>query len=301
MYTSGMQLHPRFISNIQNTYANEGAVWLSQLPAQIAELTNRWQIQFIQPLSDLSYNFVALVRYRANNAILKIAPPAHQLFREAECLKHFSSSAPLIYAQSETPNALLMEKLDPGASLKKLVLANQDEIATRLICQIILSLPKQAMTEAHFPHLATLPTALFNLEHHFDAKLLAQAQTWFRDLTSVSPQDVLLHGDLHHDNILQHGAHWKIIDPHGYRGDPAAEVGAMIRNPLDYLHHHAEMQKIVARRLSIMKEMLPFDPQKIKAWAFCMTVLSAAWNIEDQTSTTEFEATVANAINQTKF
>jgi len=81
-------------------------------------------------------------------------------------------------------------------------------------------------------------------------------------------------------------------------GDPAAEVGAMIRNPFDCFPANQPLQKIITRRLHILRDELPFDAQKIKAWAFCMTVLSAAWKVGEQSSTVVREAAIASAINQ---
>jgi streptomycin 6-kinase len=39
--------------------------------------------------------------------------------------------------------------------------------------------------------------------------------------------------------------------------------------------------------LQILAEMLPFDPERIKAWAFCMTALSAAWDVEGHAKISE--------------
>lgn len=44
--------------------------------------------------------------------------------------------------------------------------------------------------------------------------------------------------DLHHDNILQNGHAWVVIDLKGVIGEPAYEVSAFIRSPIPELLHH---------------------------------------------------------------
>lgn len=52
----------------------------------------------------------------------------------------------------------------------------------------------------------------------------------------------MLHVDLHHDNILQNGNEWLVIDPKGVVGEPAYEVAAFIHNPMPELLTHADAQ-----------------------------------------------------------
>ncbi len=39
------------------------------------------------------------------------------------------------------------------------------------------------------------------------------------DLLKSTTKEVLLHGDLHHDNILKNGDSWLVIDPKEFIGD----------------------------------------------------------------------------------
>ncbi len=88
---------------------------------------------------------------------------------------------------------------------------------------------------------------------------------------------MLLHGDLHHDNILAaERAPWLALDPKGVAGEPAYEVGALMRNP------RPQPAEVLARRASILAEVLDIDRQRILGWSFAQAVLSAWWNIEDQ-------------------
>lgn len=297
-----MQLNSTFISNVHDIYGETGDAWLRDLPNRIQHLSTLWNFRLVNPMPDLSYHFVGLVEMNstAQTAVIKMAPETGSLVAEMRWLNCIDKGVPGIHASDEVLNAYLMERLEPGHSLKKLVRAGDDDGATRIICQTIRNLQSQHHSDYTFPHLSEVSKILPLLKGNFDAKLLAQAQDLFYDLTLDRSHDIVLHGDLHHDNILFSGSEWKAIDPHGYMGDPAAEVGTMIYNALDCFPTHQPLSKIVERRLKIMGEELPFDARRIKSWAFCITVLSGAWSFEDHATVPGYILEVATAIDLTK-
>jgi streptomycin 6-kinase len=295
-----MQLNPTFVSNIRDIYGKAGESWLKDLPTQLQQLAAKWNLRLLEAMPDLSYNFVGLAEIRSTGeiAIIKIAPVGEYIAVEARWLRCFNKGVPKLYQHDEEQHALLMERLEPGNSLKTLVRTGHDDSATRIICQTIRDLQSQQQKQFVFKHLSELSGSLSLLKGHFDGKILSKAESWFRELTTDRTQDVVLHGDLHHDNILASGTTWKAIDPHGYIGDPTFEVGMMIYNPLDCFPNDHSIAQTVKRRLKILAEELPFDSQRIKAWAFCMTVLSAAWTFEGHAKVPEFAVKIASAIDQ---
>lgn len=296
-----MQLNPTFHSNIHDIYGDAGKDWIKKLPALIAQLSEQWHFELIHPMDNLSYNFVGSVKMQSNNntAILKMAFENSRLNTEVEWLKCMSHCVPAVYEHNEKLSAFLMEHIIPGLSLKSQMKTLKDDQATIIICKAILDLQTQQHSNTHFKHLSELAKSLTVLDKIYDKKLLDHAKSLFHDLTIDRSQDIILHGDLHHENIISSGNDWKVIDPHGYRGDPAAEVGAMIRNPWDCFPTEHSLSKTIQRRLDIMSAQLPFDPQKIKAWAFCMTVLSAAWTVENHPNAkaTDLDMDAAEALS----
>ena len=64
--------------------------------------------------------------------------------------------------------------------------------------------------------------------------LLDPAQRIYADLVRRSAMPALLHGDLHHYNVLSDRARgWCAIDPKGVVGELEYELGAALRNPID--------------------------------------------------------------------
>lgn len=85
---------------------------------------------------------------------------------------------------------------------------------------------------------------------------------------------MLLHRDLHHDNILKHGNEWKVIDPKEVIGDPVYEVAAFIRNPMPELltldtTTHTQMFHL---RMMKFAQILAFPAQRILDWCFVQAV-----------------------------
>ena len=296
-----MKLNSEFVSNISDIYGELGKTWLKDLPIHIERICIQWNVQFVKPIPDLSYNFVGIVKIHSGvDAILKMAPVKEHIASEAHWLHCFTSGVATLYEYNELENAILMEQLKPGQSLKSLVKEGKDDDATRIICRTIKNIQSHQIESFAFKHLSEMAYGFDLLIGHIDERLISKAKTLFHEHTNDRKNDVVLHGDLHHDNILSSGDDWKAIDPHGYVGDPVFEVGPMIYNPLDgSFPKDKSLSEIVKRRIAILQEELPFDPQRIKDWTFCMALLSAAWTIEGHGNLPEHVIEVAKVIDGT--
>lgn len=302
MQTIFQNLNSTFVSNIRDLYGDEGEAWINDLLSHLTQLSAKWNFRFLKVMPNLTYNFVGLVEVIATGerAIIKMGPRHKNIGTEVQWLQCFNKGVPRIYWHDDEHHAFLMECLEPGNSLKTLVKVGQDDSATRLLCHTIRDLQSHQQNKSDFPHLSELAGSLSLLKNHLDDGILSKAESLFHELTTGRVKDVVLHGDLHHDNVLSSGAMWKVIDPHGYVGDPAFEAGAMIYNPCDYFPKERSLSQIVERRLKIIVEELPFDPKRIKAWSYCRTVLSIAWTFEDHGTLPAFEIEIVSAIDQAK-
>ncbi|MCP4419749.1 MAG: phosphotransferase, partial [Chloroflexi bacterium] len=126
----------------------------------------------------------------------------------------------------------------------------------------------------------------------FNTKLVETAESLFADLLASMDTPVLLHGDLHHFNILSSGAGWLAIDPKGITGEPAYEVGALLRNPMPDIFNEPELGHITARRLDILAETLQLDRERLRQWSLAQAVLSAWWSYEDGGDASDWQPTM---------
>ena len=101
------------------------------------------------------------------------------------------------------------------------------------------------------------------------------------DLIASQGETVLLHGDLHHDNILSAGREsWLVIDPKGVAGEREFEIGPMMYNPWNRVLDRPDLKAVLSRRVDILVDELGFDRQKMAAWGFVEAMLSMAWSYQ---------------------
>ncbi|HJY08493.1 MAG TPA: aminoglycoside phosphotransferase family protein, partial [Bryobacteraceae bacterium] len=190
---------------------------------------------------------------------------------------------------------LLMERVLPGEMLASI---DDDEKATRIAARVMRQLWRPLPPENPFPSVAQWVDGLKDLRVRFGggtgpfpSSLVAMAESLFAELLSSSESPVLLHGDLHHFNILSSdGGDWLAIDPKGVSGERAYEAGALLRNPSRAVFTNSRTQR---KRVKILVEELGLDEDRILAWSISQAVLSAWWSFED--SSDDWQAALACA------
>jgi streptomycin 6-kinase len=213
--------------------------------------------------------------------VLKLGVPNRELRSEIAALSLYDGhgSARLLEAEADQ-GALLIERLRPGIRLAEVA---DDELATAMAAQVMRQLWRALPADHGFPTIASWAAGLERLRARFEGgtgplptDLVGQAEGLFRDLLASAAPPVLLHGDLHHDNILSaQRAPWLALDPKGLAGELAYEVGALMRNP------RPQPAAVLARRADILAEILEIDRGRLLAWSLAQAVLSAWWSVED--------------------
>ncbi|AAY61625.1 phosphotransferase enzyme family protein [Rickettsia felis str. Pedreira] len=252
----------RFRNNIISIYKEQGEIWLEKLPEIISKLAQEWNLSNLKPIDNLSFNYV-LSGYQNNKPIiLKLSFTAKDLTNEAKALKVFSGfGAATILAQKD--KALLLERAVPGISLKEYSSDNKIAIA----CSVMNKLHRAAIPEIH--HFPNIKDQLKALDKEWDLpKTYLQKARKLRDelLQNTEPQ-ILLHGDLHHENMLQNSKHWVVIDPKGVIGYPINEVCAFIID--------------IKKDTEFAANYFGFKLQEVRSWYFVQLMLAICWNLED--------------------
>lgn len=103
----------------------------------------------------------------------------------------------------------------------------------------------------------------------------------FDELCASATERVVLHGDLHHDNVLSSEREpWLAIDPHGVVGDPGYEVGTLLYNP-DPSRTDDVVQSLLPARIEQLADGLNMAVVRVVAWGFVQAVLSEVWTAEN--------------------
>jgi streptomycin 6-kinase len=277
-----------FVSTIVNLYGTEGSEWLQRLPVLIAECERRWSIAVMAPLDCLTFNYVApAVGVDGRELMLKLGVVNPELLTEIEALRLFDGRGSVqLLAADPDQGALLLERLRPGTPLSTLT---DDEQATSIAASLMRQLWRSVPAGHPFPSVARWAAGLSRLRARFGGTtgplprtLVEQAESLFGDLLTSMDEPVLLHGDLHHGNILAAGRQpWLAVDPKGVVGELAYEVGALLRNPCPRLLDLPGPGQILARRVDQLAEELELDRARIVGWGVAQAVLSAWWCLED--------------------
>ncbi len=280
----------------------EGEKWLLKIPEIIATYEKKWSLKVLPPFP-LSYNYVApATRSDGTEAVLKIGfPKDREFFTEVEALRMYNGDGvERLIETNEVDAVILIERVMPGVPLSTI---HDDEKATRILASVIKKLRKPVPAKNSFIPIKEWTNAIIrykkrfiNTEGPLPAHLVDTADKLFNELISTSEEVILIHGDLHHDNVLSsHRNGWLAIDPKGIVAEPAYETAAMLRNPHSFLMGKSNLQGILSKRISILSAELGINPDRIRKWGIAQTILSTIWSIEENGNTDQ-DVRVAEAL-----
>lgn len=176
-------------------------------------------------------------------------------------------------------DALLMERATGSGSLMRMAQDGQDDEASCIACATIAHL--HAPRAAQAPELVLLEDWFQSLwpAARLKGGLFAQAAATARELLGSQREIVVLHGDIHHDNVLDFGERgWLAIDPKRVIGDRGYDYANLICNP--------ELPTVVqparfARQVEVIAEVSGLGRPRLLRWVLAYAGLSAAWFLED--------------------
>jgi streptomycin 6-kinase len=312
-----MNLPPKFISTIQNTFGEDGKAFLKALPESIAEAYAQWNLTDVQPVPTLSYNFVAFAKQTltAKNAesskensslrelsalggskdvVLKMAVPNREFKSEMAALKLFNGEgACRLLECDEEKYWILIERLNPGVMLATV---EDDEEATRIAGEVMKKIwhgldtadEHRLLDQRSFIQLTDWFDGLKRLRKMFDggtgplnAKLVERVESSVKDFFAENHNPVLMHGDFHHFNVLSSERGWLIIDPKGVIGPAGYEIGPLMMNPWGEILNGTSFRLRLKRRIDILHEHLGFERERIREWSLAHAILSAWWDMEE--------------------
>ncbi len=177
-------------------------------------------------------------------------------------------------------HALLMERATGNASLVAMARAGRDDEASRILCAAVA--PLHARRDRPPPGvLVPLPRWFAELapaaKRH--GGVLRQSAATAHQLLA-EPRDVaVLHGDLHHGNVLDFGPRgWLAIDPKGLLGERGFDYANIFCNP-DLAVATAPGR--LARRADVVAAAAGLDRRRLLQWVLAYAGLSAAWTLGD--------------------
>jgi len=176
--------------------------------------------------------------------------------------------------------ALLLERATGPRDLVRMVADGDDDEATRTICSAagrIHAASALVLDRADPPELVDLPTWFRELFRAADG--LGALHRRGADLAVAlldDPRDrVVLHGDLHHGNVLDFGERgWLAIDPKGLVGEAGFDYCNLLCNPSP---ERALRPGRLERQFGIVVEESGIERSRLARWLVAWCALSSTW------------------------
>lgn len=283
-------------------YGPPAAEWVANLPELVDKTAQLWALDLRNPITPISYSYVVPVRLPGGEpAILKLRYPGPDTRREIEALRTYAGRGAVRLLRSDLERgALLMETASPGHDAAML----NDQDAAQALVMIMKSLHSASLRSEYFPTTETWGKGFGRyLRTHPDgqgplpADLVEAAAKLYSQLEDTATAPVLLHGDLHHENMLfDQNRGWLAVDPQGVIGEPAYEMGAFLRNPIEQLAEQPDLAARSRQRVELLSALSGIDNQRITGWGAAQAVLSAIWAWEDQQPDLSKWVTVAQVL-----
>ncbi|MGZ8700840.1 MAG: aminoglycoside phosphotransferase family protein [Gaiellaceae bacterium] len=252
-------------------------VWLERIPDLVAECVEEWELRLGEPYEAGAAGYTVRADLPDGTpAVLKVIYPHREAEHEGEALRVWDGDGairPLAY--DEVRWAMLIERCEPGTLLAKA----DPELALDVLIEVLPRLwkpvgePFRSLAEEALWWIDYLPGKWEQAGKPFDRELLDAAIARLDALAHSQGEQVLLHQDLHGDNVLAaQREEWLVIDPKPLVGEREFAVAPIVRDPeLGHSRQH------VLHRLDRLTSELGLDRDRARGWTIGQTI---AWSLD---------------------
>ena len=218
------------------------------LEAKAREVASEWGLVLGDRFESSPWSYVAAV---GDDAVLKVRGDEDwESDHDVDALLRWNGNGAVRVLQHDRARrAALLERVRPGGDLSSVPWDDSLRIAVEVARQLWVPVGEP-----------------FRSIHDF-------VPAWLAEVSAPEPvrrvyeglaqrSATLVHGDLHHHNILRDGARWLAIDSKAMRGEPEFDVAPLLWNPIGSTPSASRVQ----RCLDVFTEA-GLDPTRMRAWA----------------------------------
>jgi streptomycin 6-kinase len=210
-------------------------------------------------------------------AVLKIQFPDRESEHEAAALARWDGDgAILLMAHDADRHALLLERCEPGTPLSELSPDDALDIMVGLLPRLSKPAgpPFRSLSEEARWWAEQLPGQWDRAGRPFELRLLEAALELLDALPRSQGEQVLLHQDLHADNVLRAGREpWLVIDPKPLVGEREFGIAALVRG-----QELGSGRDAARHRFDRLTGDLSLDVDRARGWVLVQTL---AWAFGD--------------------
>jgi streptomycin 6-kinase len=228
-------------------FDGDAADWLAALPALTESCLARWALTVDGPvLHGVCALVVPVRRATGEPAVLKVTWPHEEAEHEALVLSMWDGDGAVrLLAHDATAWALLLERLDPHTSLRRVPITEALPVITGLSRRLDRPAPAglRHMRDNAARWVRELPA---ENDGSVPVELVEQAVGYCRELAERAG-DRLVNEDLHYDNVLRADREpWLVIDPKPIAGDREFGLIPLLWNRFDDVTAAGGLPAVVA-------------------------------------------------------
>jgi streptomycin 6-kinase len=293
---SAVALPPGWVAQV-SAYPAEGgpagADWARGVPRTIERALDTWGLRVDgAPRTGRTAVVVPVLRDDEPLA-LKLDWPHPEARHEHLALRHWDGTGAVrLVAARPREGLLLLERLEAAADLGAVWADEACEVIGGLLGRLHVPAPPQV--ERLTDH---LPPRLERMRRHaaLPRRVVTRTLGLARDLLSDPGPDVLLHTDLHDENVLRSAdRRWVAIGPEPLAGHPGFELFPALRHRVAEMGSGAALRWSVRHRLALLAEAAGIDEDEARAW----TLLRAGLATSRATREDEDEVTTCIALGK---
>lgn len=277
---TGFGFQPSTTTAIKNLFGSEGKSWLPVQTDRINRFIQQHELEVTGYIDGgLAMNEICCVRRGSEQFILKTGYPNPELFTEIQVL-HLWKDKPgcvqLVEADEEA-GILLLRRVTPGTTFRDQPVETRSTVIPNIFDEVVLSTELES-----FPTYEDWLTQAFEIYRDSGSDVMGEtidmAEHKFREVWHGYDDRWVLHGDLHHENMLRSDDDWIAIDPKGV-------VGPLVMNYGRFMHNFAKDEPLpVAEMITRRAESLAgrFSAYELIVAGFIDVILSCVWTVNDR-------------------
>jgi streptomycin 6-kinase len=243
----------------------------------LGDCVEQWGLEIEQPFPYAHASLALPARLPdGSEAVLKICFPHRESEHEADALAAWDGDGAVrLFAQDPERWALLLERCRPGTSLRD----TEPDTALDVLAELLPRLwipaepPFRPLADEAAWWAEGLAASWDRAGRPFERRILAAALNALEELPATQGDNVLLHQDLHADNVLRAQREpWLVIDPKPLVGEREFSLAPIVRS---FELGHSE--SAVRGRLDRLSSDLGLDRERARGWALAQTV---AWSFD---------------------
>jgi streptomycin 6-kinase len=252
-------------------------VWLDRVPQLVREVADNWRLTLGEPyVAGAAGHTVRAELEDGSPAVLKVIYPHREAEQEAEALRVWDGDGAVrLLAYDQERWAMLIERCEPGTLLAQAEAETALDVLIGLLPRLWVEAgpPFRPLAEEAAWWVETLPDDWVRAGRPFERRLVDAAVDSLMTLADSQGEHVLLHQDLHGDNVLAAKREpWLVIDPKPLAGEREFGVAPIVRDPeLGHSKHD------VLHRLERLTSELGLDRERARGWTVGQTI---AWSFD---------------------